>query len=271
LYEKPKRSKKTVDSSVKVALIGCLSPVLVALIALLGSIIVKATDDKGTQQPVIIVILELIRDRSGGNKIVYVTNQPSITTFPETTLIPPSRVLLISSVTKAQLDSLVGDGNWFCFPHTGQQVGINIMTQFTVKSPIKTIEYWDKIYNQGELVKSFGGATANLIGTLDQSECPSWQQGALQKWLEQPDTLKVNKQYMDNLLGSTHWTCNFSGDRVDFVKIQGGIDKLLLQYPFSSLDSQDHKYGIGQSVTIPEGVLGTLWIVGVYPKSECQN
>jgi len=69
LYEKPKRSETNSsrdDSSVRVAWIGCLGVVLVALITLLGSIIVKTTDNKGTQQPVIIVILEFIRDRSVG-------------------------------------------------------------------------------------------------------------------------------------------------------------------------------------------------------------
>jgi hypothetical protein len=214
-------------------------------------------------------------NNSGGYGL-FLTTRELTATYPGTywciqtdttpiTPVPSQQATSTSSIA-SQLDALLGNDNWFCFPNSSRDIGINMPVNFVVQAPIRRVEHYFNYYNVGDTVPSTGAATAQLSSTISASECPNRQ--ALNTWLEMQSTIELNRAYIDGLFGEGNWECGFSGNRVTSIFTPIAINGLELQYPFNSLDSQDIKYGVGDFVTTQSG---TLWIaLGItFPSTEC--
>lgn len=168
-------------------------------------------------------------------------------------------VTATQSLIKSQLDTLFGDKNWFCFPRSQNDIGINTQSPLAVQAPLSKVEYWSKTYFIGETLPGSGGATATLNSPVNVLDCPTWQQSALEEWQNAAITsASLDINYFDNLLGSEKWDCVASQGRVTSIFITSSISNFTVEYPFNSLDSQDVKYGVGQTLTNLNA--GTLWL-----------
>lgn len=76
--------------------------------------------------------------------------------------------------TAAQIDAVLGSGNWSCFPDRLDGVAIHELdSDLLVQLPLSAVDKGRK-YNFGETVPASGGATAWLAGQLaTREECPN--------------------------------------------------------------------------------------------------
>lgn len=74
--------------------------------------------------------------------------------------------------TAADIDRVIGQNNWFCFPDRLDAIGVRSWPLGgKIDWPLSSVDKGSK-YVRGEVVPGTGGATAWLSGTLPASECP---------------------------------------------------------------------------------------------------
>lgn len=78
------------------------------------------------------------------------------------------------SFSKEEVNSVLGAGNWRCFPNRLDGVAfIDVPQNFIVEYPISNVDKEGRKYMLGEVVPAGGSATAWLQGALSSSnECP---------------------------------------------------------------------------------------------------
>jgi hypothetical protein len=79
----------------------------------------------------------------------------------------------ISPVTRAEIDQLIGAGNWQCLTEypTGVIVA-NVTSGFVVRSPILYVDKDDRRYYKGETLPGGGPDTVWFPLPISKSECP---------------------------------------------------------------------------------------------------
>ena len=129
---------------------------------------------------------------------------PTATPIPPT-LIPSGAGIAEAAkqvaFTGADVDAVVGVGNWSCFPDRLDGIAINIKTAgFVVQWPLSAVDKGSK-YVTGQTVPGTGAATAWLAGTLASwNECPSATQpeechiskfGAIKRFTDRDDAVEL--------------------------------------------------------------------------------
>lgn len=261
---------------------GCWQGVVGAFIGFVGMILVALLDTPNTPtyQPLFVTIINMFINDSVTTptpttsvppttvptpSVPSTTPQPTFTlttvaTFTPSRDIPPTSISTsIPSDVKHQLDALLGSGNWFCFPRSGNDIGINMKKTLTVKPPLSKVEHWGKLYTKGEAVPGLGAATATSSLPISSSDCPETQQAFLSEWNSMANaSVQLNALYFDDMLGREKWACGTTSGRVTSIVITSTISQLTVAYPFNSLDAQDGKYGVGE--TLKDINAGTLWL-----------
>lgn len=156
-----------------------------------------------------------------------------------------------ANFTRAQVDAVLGQGNWVCFPDRIDGVAVrNWPLGQKVIWPLSAVDKGVK-YGSNELVPGTGAATAWLAGALaSREECPL--SGSVVESTKAPAKL-VNPAVVDCTI-SRFGTITRFPDRFDAVKLDATSTFVV---PNSwSMDKEGVKYLAGQSV--PSGIM-TAW------------
>lgn len=98
---------------------------------------------------------------------VIPTATPTGSTQPTTAPVPQATQ---RSLTQADVDGILGVGNWFCFPDRQDGIGVvNLPSSFVVQSPLEYVDTHTGSYTVGQVVPVIGGATAQLQGILPRA------------------------------------------------------------------------------------------------------
>lgn len=166
--------------------------------------------------------------------------------------------------TNERLNGLFGQNNWFCFPDTGERIGVRkLPPDFFVSGHLPYVETYIKKYQVGEISRDQLGATVGLDGTLPRPECPPSQRNALAEWDGHREPLTRN--LLDVKLGIGIWSCiaGFPSAAV----VEPLPTNMRVEYPFTTIDYQDYKFGVGEAV--PGGSKATVWMRDSIPKDQC--
>ena len=204
--------------------------------------------------------------------LVLTTSAPPVSQPTNTVAEPKQTATVQQSVSlsraEAEIDALLGAGNWFCFPDREDGLGVKrIPPSFIVKSPLRLIVTYRGNYNVGQVVPQIG-ATVELEKPLLQSECPLAQLQPLADWTSARDSdlRPFDQSRMNELLGASNWRCvsEFSFA----VSVNKLLSDLYVQYPVTFVTYYDSTgYGVGE--TVPKGQQATVWLGGSIPKNQC--
>jgi hypothetical protein len=178
---------------------------------------------------------------------------------------PPTLPPVSNSGVSAQLDTIFGSGNWFCFPDRSDAVGVKVSNEATITSPIIKVDTAIGTYTSGRIPYG-GGATVWLSKSVSTDECPSNQLSSITAWrsARSTDTTSFDKSRMDILFGIGNWKCVPSFPyAVTVVNLPSGT---AIQYPFTAVDNSSGKYGVGE--TMSQSGSATVWLAGSI--SGCQ-
>lgn len=174
----------------------------------------------------------------------------------------------ISTISAGQLDSVFGEGNWFCFPDRNSGVGVKLLpTNFLVVAPLRYVDTFRGRFSVGETELGVTGATAELIGGISNDQCPAWQRASLTSWRTARSTgsQMTSGTRLSDIFGPGNWGC--LADYAFGARIQYLETNLSIEYPFTSADANEYKYGVGE--VVPAGSAITVWFDGSIPSSEC--
>lgn len=257
------------------AIIGCLGAIIASVISVLPNLLAEET----ALFPVTEVVLQ-----STVSTTPFIQPTSTVQSYPTDTLVraettpttpfvqptPTSQLHLVNTLIRSEMDTLLGEGNWFCFPDRETGVAVKrVLPSFVVQSPLKLVVTYEGNYSVGEVVPQLG-ATIELDEPLLQNECPFGQLQALAKWTSDrlADNQPFNLERIDSLLGTGNWQClSEFAYAVSVFELQSD---LTIQYPItfvSYYDSTNH--GVGEIV--PKGQPATIWLGGSISKNQCPN
>lgn len=179
---------------------------------------------------------------------------------------PPAPPQQTNSGVSAQLNSIFGAGNWFCFPDRSDAVGLKNSNEANIASPIIKVDTAIGTYTSGRIPYGVG-ATIWLDTYVPSEECPTSQQASIVKWraARSADTNSFNKARMDSLFGSGGWKCVASFPyAVTVVNLPAGT---AIEYPFTAVDNSSGRYGVGE--IMPQSGSATVWLAGSIPQNDC--
>lgn len=182
-----------------------------------------------------------------------------VATVQRVATVPPA----LSGFTRANIDKMLGQDNWFCVPDRQDLVIVKNFPQgFVVSFPFVKVDTSNgKSFTDGQVVLGVYG-TAWMSDNLPINECPVEQQLALADWVTK-SSQPITRELIDSVLQGTGWRCNGSSWSIMANDAQPGW---VVQYPFTSADFTSGNYGVGQVVS--GGGVGTLHMVRV-PKELC--
>lgn len=183
--------------------------------------------------------------------------QPTAILTPRT----PTPTSAHDSVNVQAIDSVLGAGNWFCFPDRLDGIGVrNLPSGFVVRYPVSSVDTPSGKFTGGETVPTGGPATAWLTSALLNFDvCPNRPANNSVRGA-------ITRVSIDNVVGVGNWVC--FGDRLDAVKIIDVPSNFVVKSPFSTVDRQETKYA--QNEFVPSGETATGWLQGSIDRSECR-
>ncbi len=181
------------------------------------------------------------------------------------TSLPPTLPPVSNSGVSAQLDTIFGSGNWFCFPDRGDAVGVKRLPEATIQSPITKVDTYLGTFTSGKTPYGIG-ATVWLNTWVSQEECPANQTTGLVEWKSArlADNAPFTKSRVDALFGAGNWQC-VSGFAYA-AKVNNLPAGTPIQYPITAVDNSSGRYGVGE--TMPESGSVTVWLAESI--SSCQ-
>ncbi len=180
---------------------------------------------------------------------------------------PSNSNLTTTGLTATDMNSLFGEGNWFCFPDRENGVGVKkLQPGLVVNAPLIKVDTEMGTYEVGESPLGLG-ATAWLNQRLPREQCPQYQQEALSIWASEraSDIRPFNRDRMNELFGSGNWEC--ISEFTYAVKITNFSNVIEVKYPITTLDDPFGRHSVGETVQ-PSGE-ATAWIAGAIPRDQC--
>lgn len=160
---------------------------------------------------------------------------------------------------QSQLNSILGEGNWFCMSDRLDAVGIReIPDNMMLNSPIKAIEKNRVLYDANEKIPVGGSGTVWLNTRIQPAECPNPI-----SVISTPET--PTKQSITFALSGGSWEC--LADTPNAVLITGVPAGFTIQAPFSAVDKEGTKYNYGE--VVPSGGPATGWLLTTLSRDQC--
>jgi hypothetical protein len=152
---------------------------------------------------------------------------------------------------KQDIDNILGEGNWFCFPTIRNAVGIRNLDATLVEVNLNSLPtpFYD-LHEDG-----MGAATGWIRPAFaTHDECPESQHELIAAWQAAATTATSDASDLNNIFSAGNWRCDAGGIAV------GSIPQSLptVWYPFISADSHGTKYAIGESVPVGQGAI--FWL-----------
>ncbi len=203
--------------------------------------------------------------------------QPSLTQTPLPSAVPsptgtPIATPLTPALTRQEIDNLLGEGNWFCFPDRETGLGLyKTPPDFRVAYPIRFIDAGAPApirYQPGEIIQTPVSGTAELEQPLPLVECPVKQIGPLLEWQKARSTDKYpfDKIRLDALFGKGNWDCLLGFPSA--VRIQITSLPFPVVYPILAVDGEHlERYALGDTLLAGRGA--TAWLPVSLPIDQC--
>jgi hypothetical protein len=173
--------------------------------------------------------------------------------------------------SRSDIDTLFGEGNWFCFPDRENGVGVKRTPyNFTVGPLLRRVDTYQGQYGPGQTVPAAIGATVELQRPLPQADCPAHQLTALTTW--QADKANDGEPFtearINSLVGSGNWRCL---DEFPYaVSVNQLADDLSVVYPIAFVTHYD-SVGFGVGEIVPKGHAATVWLGRSLTDKECSK
>ncbi|MDX1994472.1 MAG: hypothetical protein SF029_18970 [bacterium] len=177
----------------------------------------------------------------------------------------PGLTTTVNLITRGQLNHLLGDSNWFCFPNARNIIGVRqLPSSFVVQNPITFVDTSSARYSSNAIVQDATGATIYLNDQILQSECPLEQQDALEQWINNSNNRRVSANNFNELFGDGNWRCS---DQFSYLVVVSDLNAdLFIEFPVTNVDRGSMKYGIGDIV--PRGGMISVWTIAM-SQDEC--
>lgn len=160
---------------------------------------------------------------------------------------------------QSQLNSILGEGNWFCMSDRLDAVGIReIPDNMILSSPIKAVEKNRVLYDANEKIPAGGSGTVWLNTRIQPAECPNPI-----SVISTPET--PTKQSITFALSGGSWEC--LADTPNAVLIIDVPAGFTIQDPFSAVDKEGTKYNYGE--VVPSGGPATGWLLTTLSRDQC--
>ncbi len=210
-----------------------------------------------------------------GSNVIALTQPPTSNAenavsspVPLATTPPPTKSISYNSSDIAtELNSIFGSENWFCFPDRGDAVGIKkLASEVLIQDPMVKVDTYLGTYTSGRTPYGIG-ATVWLNTWVPQEECPARQETAIAEWRDADlaDNSSFNESRIDTLFGAGNWQC--VPEFAYAVKITNLPAGTPVQYPFTALDNDSGRYGVGE--TTPNSGPATVWLANSISQNDC--
>lgn len=166
---------------------------------------------------------------------------------------PPASI----PVSKADLDIILGTGNWFCLDDYQNGIGVrNLPENIRVEDPWEAADKLGQRYNYGETIPATGPATLWLQAPISKDNCPA---------TESNTQASVTQETIDTLLGRGNWYC--LNDYDNGIGVRNVPGAFTIEYPWEAADKFGQRYNFGD--TVPEDGPATFWLQMSLSRSEC--
>ncbi len=156
----------------------------------------------------------------------------------------------VSSVA-LELNAVLGEGNWFCFPSMRNAVGIREVDD-ALQQPILANDLFFDLHEDG-----MGAGTGWINPSIPSFEdCPAGQIEHINLWREQNRSTNISVSFVNSMLGSGNWQCG--SDYGEITVFSTPSNMTTVQFPFIAVDENGTKHAIGE--TIPTNIRATFWL-----------